>query len=74
MSEAFSWVVEIIDISEGGACIASPLQPSVGSEVDLRFLHPDDSREVATRGVVRYEGLRLSSDSDAYAIGVEFAA
>jgi hypothetical protein len=74
IADDFSWLVNIVDYSEGGVCIESSLQPAVGSELDLRFHHPEDSRMVVTRGVVRHSGRPLDAAGDKLGIGVQFAA
>ncbi len=72
ISDDFAWMVNIVDYSEGGVCIASSLQPSVGSILDLRFRHPVDSRLVMRRGVVRHSGRSLDGPDDKLGVGVQF--
>lgn len=73
ISDDFARMVSIVDYSEGGVCIASSLQPSVGSVLDLRFRHPADSRLVMKRGVVRHSGRPLDDDDDdRLGVGVQF--
>ena len=71
-SEQISYPGTILDLSEGGAFIATTVLAEVGLSLGLRFRHPIDSQLVAVDAVVRRVVGPESAPQGSQGVGVQF--
>lgn len=73
ISDGFSWPGTMLDYSEGGAFIASTLQPGISGELGFRFERPTDSTLIEIQGVVRRITGSEATPAKQLRFGVQFS-